>query len=240
MLTHDHLLEVGLADSPERLLAGLVSAAYALDFGLVSAAITRRSPLTNSALVRWVGNTPAAFVQASESEGNARRDPVTTQLMQRSMPLTYDQDVYVKAGAADLWELQAPFGYCNGVASSLHEGGHGEAFLLGFDRHQALPSDPSDRMRLMASVQLVLVHAQAAAQRVLLPRAKAPTPDVTALSVKERDGLSWAADGQAVWLVSDKLNLSVHETKGLLHRATRKLGEKSVTSAQLRVIKGSL
>lgn len=240
VLTHDQLVEIGLADSPERLLAALLATAHALDFGLVSAAITRRSPLTEGAMVRWVGNTPAAFVEASVSEGNARRDPVTTRLMQRPAPFTYDQALYVEAGAGDLWELQAPFGYRTGVASALHAGSHGESFVMGFDRSDALPHDRARRMRLLADVQLVLVHAQVAAQRVLLPAPAAHSAPEATLTTKERDGLQWAADGMAVWSVSDRLNLTVHETKGLLHRAATKLGENSVTSAQLRVIKGGV
>lgn len=238
MLSYNLLIELGLADDADTLRARLVGVAEAMGFGLVSAVITRGSPWGKQA-VRWVGNTPEAFVQASVNDGNTKRDPVMSQLSRRAAPLTYDQATYVQAGAGDLWELQAPFGYRAGVAASMHAGSHEESFCLGIDRPDALPTDQAGRMRLMAELQLAMAHAQAAAARILMPSVGGASVAAAKLTKVERDGLLWAADGRSVWTVSDRLNLTVHETRGLQARAARKLGERSVKAAQLRVIRGA-
>ena len=41
--------------------------------------------------------------------------------------------------------------------------------MLGVDRDQALPSDPSELTRMVADLQLFAVHAQDAAMRMLVP-----------------------------------------------------------------------
>lgn len=87
-----------------------------------------------------VGNTPEAFVEAHLDKDNSLRDPVMFRLKRQSVPFTYDQTMYVNEGAADLWDLQAPFGYRSGIATALHMPG-GMHFLMGVDRNSALPSN---------------------------------------------------------------------------------------------------
>jgi hypothetical protein len=91
----------------------------------------------------------------------------------QSVPIIWDRQTYVNHGAVDLWEQQADFGYCTGIAMALHlpEGKH---FLLGVDRDQPLPQDPDELQRVVADLQLFAVLAQDAAVRLLVPKDEQP------------------------------------------------------------------
>jgi Autoinducer binding domain len=115
-----------------------------------------------------IDNTPPAYAERSVDRSLGRRDPVSQHCKRKSVPIIWDQDTYVSGGAADLWDHQASYGYCTGIAMALHmpEGRH---FMLGVDRDQALPNDPAELQRVVADLQLFTVHAQEAATRLLLP-----------------------------------------------------------------------
>ena len=77
----------------------LIAFAHDMDFDIVSGALTEKLP---GSPLRWnsFGNTPEAW-QASCYAGFGR-DPVFESLERTSVPLIYDQDLYVNAGAADM------------------------------------------------------------------------------------------------------------------------------------------
>lgn len=101
-------------------------------------------------------------------------------------------------GAADLWEHQAGFGYCTGIAMALHlpDGKH---FVLGVDRDQPLPQDPGELQRVVADLQLFAVLAQDAAVRLLVP--KDEQPERPALTPRELEVLRWTMEGKTAWEV---------------------------------------
>lgn len=185
---------------------GLIDFANSLDFGLIAGvlAIEHRGPGSKNEYLT-VSNTPQAFLDAFNDASNAKRDPVHTHLMRSPAPLVYDQDLYVKAGAADLWEKQAPFGYRSGIAVSVHMPGY-KRFLLGVDREAPLPKDPVKLNRMIADLQLLAVHAQDAASRLLV--STRPDDGKPKISDRQLEILRLSMEGKSAWVVGSLLGIS--------------------------------
>lgn len=162
--------QVSQAEDLTAFRQGLVDFANDLDFGLVVSLLTveHRGPGAKTEY-HVVGNTPEAFLNIQKDNSYARRDPVHQRLMNLTKPLIYDQGFYVEAGAGELWEMYAPFGYRTGVAVGVQMPGY-RRLLLGVDREDPLPADPIKLNRMIADLQLLAVHAQDAAARLLIPR----------------------------------------------------------------------
>ncbi len=224
-----------VATSPDRATfeQRLVKLAQGMDFGIVSAALAVEQPGQASQFV-MIGNTPQAFMEASRSMDNTRRDPVHRRLKTWSVPFTYDQSLYVDEDAASLWEGQAPFGYRTGIAMALHMPA-GRHFLLGVDRPDPLPADDGQLTRMIADLQLLAVYAQETAVRVLLsePENAMPAPK---LSPRELEVLKWTKEGKSSWAVGEILSLSEHTVNFHLRNAVRKLGVSGKHMAILRAI----
>ena len=90
------------------------------------------------------------------------------------MPIIWDQSTYAESGVGEMWEVQARFGYCSGIAMALHlpDGRH---FFLGVDRDKPRPARHREVTRMVADLQLFAVHAQDAALRILDAVAVSPS-----------------------------------------------------------------
>ena len=114
----------------------------------------------------------------------------------QSVPIIWDQSTYAEKGVGEMWEAQARFGYCSGIAMALHlpDGRH---FFLGVDRDKPVPPDRAKLTRMVADLQLFAVHAQDAALRILTPSSgvtrravvDAPGAGNAALDDGRQDGL---------------------------------------------------
>lgn len=235
MLPLQQLIDLGLAQDRDSLRRHLERAAADLGFGRFSAVLIRGALGSDKAWLAGLGNTPPEYSAAMNSLDDALRDPVLNALRTSIAPVLYDQALYVDAGVADLWDLQAPYGYRCGVACTVHEASHLEQFMLGVDG-DALPKDPVDRMSVTASVQLLTVYAQSAMQRIFTP---APS-GAPVLDDDELEPLRWAADAYTIHQIGDKLSISSVHVQRKLRKATKKLGASSVPGAVLRCIQGGL
>lgn len=210
----------------------LVEFAGDLGFGLVTAALVIDEPGSDAVFLP-LGNLPPEFAEASRSREDSLRDPVLARLKRTSVPFVYDQDTYVSAGAADLWETQARYGYKTGVAVALHlpEFRH---FLLSLDREDSLPDNDTRLARMLADLQLMAVHAQDAAVRLLTQApAKPPSPR---LSTREIEILRWTMEGKSAWAVGELLSISEHTVNYYLRRVFQKLGVASKHQAVLKAL----
>jgi len=151
-------LDISQASSTASLRKQLVDISHEMDFGLVLGVVITEVPGGEPHIAR-IGNTPEAFANASISEEGLARDPVNKRIKKLNTPVIYDQGLYVREGAGDLWEEQAVFGYKTGISVGLHLPGN-RHFLLGVDREQALPTNEEDLTRMLAHLQLLAVHAQ--------------------------------------------------------------------------------
>lgn len=176
-----------------------------------------------------LGNTPPAFATTFADSEIGKRDPVMRRLKRFSTPFIYDQSTYVKEEAADLWETQASFGYKTGIAMALHlpQRMH---FLLGVDRDEPLPTDEYVLTRLMADLQLLAVHAQEVAVRLLVPQTAGlmHMPDLTD---RELEVLKWTAEGKSRWVIGQILNISEHTVKYHFNKILTKLEAGSALQA---------
>jgi DNA-binding CsgD family transcriptional regulator len=203
-MQYQRFLDVSEAADAATFQARLLEFAEDLGFGLVGAIVRLDLPDGSYKSV-MLNNAPPAFFEATRNVADSQRDPVLDKLKRVSVPFVYDQSAYVAAGAADLWEEQATFGYKTGIAAALHLPG-GKHFMLGFDRAEALPQKDEELTRMLASLQLMAVHAQSAALRLFDPT-PAPSEDPR-LTKRELEVLQWASRGKTAWETAQILNVS--------------------------------
>ena len=233
MLRHQDYLDISQASDKQSFDRLLVKFAQSLEFSIVSAALVVEHPGTHPVFV-MTGNTPDGFVEASKSLADSRRDPVLKRMKRLNVPFIYDQALYVKESAGDLWEQQAVFGYRTGIAMALHLPG-GKHFLMGVYREQALPQRDSQITRLLADLQLLAVHAQDAAVRLLVGQAHGNSP-VPHLTGREKQVLQWTMDGKSAWEVGEILQLSENTINFHLRNAMTKLDVSSKHQAVLKAM----
>ncbi len=213
----------------------LITFAQTMGFGFVTACQIVEDPRpTGKAKVVRIGNTPAGFEESSTSVAAGARDPVLKRLKSMSVPFLYDRRMYIDESAADLWEEQAAFGYKTGICVALHLPDH-KHFLLGVDRDEPLPQDDERLTRLMADLQLLAVHAQAAGDRLLTPRPVAPHAEIK-LTPREREVLLWTMDGKSAGDVAQILGLSEHTVVFHLRNVARKLDASTKHQAVLKAL----
>jgi DNA-binding CsgD family transcriptional regulator len=213
--------EVADAADIETLETRLVRFANELGFGILTSSLVVEHGAGRVSTFH-LGNTPEAFQSTFESTDVGRRDPVLRRLKRLSTPFVYDQSMYVAEQAGDLWEMQALFGYKTGIAMALHLPG-GKHFLMGVDRDEPLPGDDVLLTRMMADLQLLAVHAQETAVRLLIPQAF-EMQYMPRLTDREMEILKWTAEGKSAWAVGQILNISEHNVKYHIKRTLVKLG----------------
>lgn len=202
-----------------------------LDFGFVNATVVVDRPGKESVFMS-VNNTPPEFAEATDVE-LSKRDPVLQRLKHQSTPFAYDRSFYASREAADMWEIQAAHGYRTGVAVALHLS-NSRHFLLGFDREAPLPKRDDDVTSLLANLQLLAVHAQDAALRLI--GAKSPPEETPKLTPREKEILRWTMEGKTAWAVAQILVVSEYTVHFHLRNAIKKLDASSKHHAVLRAL----
>lgn len=219
MLQSDYI-SVMEAETQEEFRSEIIRFTQRLGFQTVSAMMVLDHMLGQSEFIN-VDNASDAYKARFMSQEIGRRDPVMQHCRYKSLPIIWSQQTYVQTGHGDLWEEQAHFGYCNGIAMALHlpEGRH---FMLGVERDQEMPSDTSELTRLVADLQLLTVHAQEAAVRIFVP--PTPEPNKVVLTPRELEAMRWTMEGKTAWEVGNILGIS--ERTAVLHvnNAMHKLG----------------
>ncbi len=229
-------LDVSQSCDVETFTRRLIGFAHELDFGIATAVLVTAAPGTDPIVVS-VGNTPDAFKDASHDPGDVKRDPVIRRLKALSVPFIYDQALYVEEGAGDLWEQQAAYGYRTGIAVALHLPAH-RHFLLGVNRDADLPHEDEKLTRMLADLQFLAVHAQDAAQRLLVPPAL--DDDAPHLTPRELDILRLTRDGKSAWVAGQILAISEHTVNFHLRNIQRKLNTTSKHQAVLVAMRHGL
>lgn len=236
-MNYQQLIDVGLSEDFTSFERRLVATADALGFPIISGVLMRGLLQDADVQITSLGNTPAGYLDVAKDLGEARRDPVMAKLMTQSVPIVYDQKTYAAAGAGEVWEAQAPYGYKTGIAVKLHLPGD-KHFLLGMDRDEALPEPGAQLMQMIAGLQLLAAHAMTAADRLLAP--KLSKSDLPKMTKRELDVLSWTAQGKTAWEVSVILGMSEKTVNFHLGNAMRKLGVTSKHQAVLKCVAAGL
>lgn len=238
MPTLKSLRAIGDVRTPQEFLKALVSVAERMDFGFVGGVLVIERPQRrySSAVL---GNFPDGYEDIFRDVPSSQRDPVLGTIMRSPTPIVWDQQTYVDADAADLWEAQAPFGYRTGLAVALHLPG-ARHFLLGLDRYQPLPSSDNQMTRLLGDVQLLAVHAQEAAVRLLTPLAQPVFSPPVALTPSEVEVLRWVMAGKDTAAIAQIIGISARTVKFHASNATEKLECETRHAAVLRAIEYGL
>jgi len=213
-------LAVSEAATEDDLRAALVDFAHQRDFGLINLVLILGDRHARGT-TRAVGNTPDAYFEVARDPELAHRDPLNQRLMRQHTPFFYDQLTYTDAGAGDIWDAQAPFGYRCGAATALHLPGN-EHVLVGFDRDKPLPTQERARVRLLAELQLLVVHAREAAER-LMPFAAVTPAAMPQLNTRELEVLRWTMHGKSAPVTAQIIGLSAATVNYHLQNAMRKL-----------------
>jgi hypothetical protein len=237
MLSYQDLLDIGLSPDAKTLQDRLVAAVGTLGFGLSAGTLIRGRLASRKASVHSFGNPPAGFVEASKSLDAGLKDPLLTAMMARPGVLTYDQSFYASAGAGEMWENQAPFGYRHGMAVSVHEFSHLEMFCFGVDGPDPLPASPKARLELEGALRVIGLHAREAVLRFATPPG---TLDPGQVTKPELEALRWAANAQVVSKRGNMVVITHPGQSDTQRRAARKLGARSTSQAVLRAIDGGL
>lgn len=224
-------LEVSASASEEELLNGLVRVANSLDFGRVAATLRFSDAIGRKTSSTILANTPQAFLDKSMSPDAAARDPVFQTHLKSSLPFSYNKSTYVDGGAGDLWEEMAPFGYRTGINVTLNLPRNAH-FLLSIDREDDLPANDAQLTQMMASCQLLAVHAHVAVSRIVAARTH-PLP-LPRLTPREKEVLQWALRNKSAWSTAQILGLSENTVKFHVKNAMRKLDAGSRHEALMR------
>ena len=231
-MKHQDFVDVGLSTSIKAFEAGLVKMAGRMDFGHVSAVLVLDQG-THDPIFLSVGNTPVEYQDAYKSIEDSRRDPVLKKLKRLSVPFIYDRQMYLENNAADLWEEQAMWGFSTGVAVGLHlpQDRH---FLLGVDRMDALPQDDARMTQLLAQLQLLAVHAQDAALRLMA--AKPSQASNVRLTPRETEIMRMTMTGMTAIAIAERLSISPTAVQFHLINVRKKFNTNSKHQAVLRAL----
>ena len=194
--------------------------------------VTRHSPHLNEC--RSVTTAPPDWMPAFEDTAAGDLDPVFLHLKHSPSPIVWDQNTYLAAGRAALWEEQAPFGYRSGIAVALHLP-RGRHFALGFDSDERRCASRKAMLGLTLDFQTFTSYAQAAAFDLCLPYAGGRDEDVIATG--ELDALRRSIDGLNDWEVGNAMGISEREVTLRLRRVMAKLGCATKYEAALRAIR---
>jgi len=230
----DRYYEISDSSDVETLRSRLSNFSGEMEFDYVSVTMVIDSVMPNGRpSFSTLSNAPDAYDSVYQDQASSLRDPVLKRLKVLSVPFTYSQKTYAAEGAGDLWEEQAPYGFKSGIAVALHLP-NSRHFLLGVDRDADLPTDVARLTRLMADLQLLAVHAQAASERLLSPAVGTSAPPQ--LNEREIEILKWTMEGKSAWTVGQLLSISHHTVNFHLRSVFKKLGASSKHQAVLKAI----
>ena len=167
-----------------------------------------------------VGSIPAGFEDEYTDVEAIRRDPVSRHARENNTPIIWSADTYRDAGAADLWEMQAPFGLREGVALAMHLP-NGRHYRLSVESPGEIAKSERAMVDLLGRLQLMLVYAHAAAARLYEVPARASTCPLTPAQLV---CLKWAAAGKTAWETGQIMGLSDSTVNKHLGAACRRLG----------------
>ncbi|HTJ18982.1 MAG TPA: LuxR C-terminal-related transcriptional regulator [Steroidobacteraceae bacterium] len=213
----------------------LVRFAQALDFNFMTGALVLETPDAPATILPF-GNFPEDYKSICSSIGWDKRDPVLRRLKKLRVPFVYDQSLYVDESAADIWEVQAEFGFKTGIAMRLYLG-PGKHLIIGVDRDSPLSTDSACLSRTTADVHLYASHAQIAVLRLLGPPEDC-SGDSPKLGARELEILKWTSEGKSAWVVGQILNTSEHTVNYHLRVVMAKLavGSKHQAAAKARAL----
>jgi DNA-binding CsgD family transcriptional regulator len=231
-MLHGDCQSVLEARNPDEFRSVVLRFAKRLGFDLASA-MTVLDQADGPTKFVTVDNMPAGYDELASDPARWPRDPVGQHCKRQAVPIVWGQHTYLRSGAGDLWEEQAPHGYRNGIAVAVHLP-RGRHLLVGVDRDQPLPQDPVEVSRMTAELCMFTVHAQDVALRLF--GGAQEHSDHRPLSNRELEVLRWTKDGHTALQVGDRLGITERTVHMHSRHAIKKLGCTSKHQAVLRAL----
>lgn len=218
-----------LSDAVDRLVKrmGIDYWFYAVDLPLVTDAPTQ---------VR-MGTYPEAWVEHYFEMDYIRVDPIISHCHDHSIPLTWHDALNARRRVIDptllkirtMFNEASEFGLRGGLSVPLHGPGTGWG-LMSFAAERLSPAELN---ALTAELHLLAHFTHEAARR--FSYSKTPT-ELPTLTKRERECLSWAAEGKTSWEIGQLLNISERTTIFHLQNAMHKLGVSGRQAAVARAV----
>lgn len=218
-MTIDLFEGFGAARNRDELHDRLLEFTHVFDFELFGLVIIEKDALGKYTYAP-LSNATEAWTKRQHDIDLAIVDPVHTHLRASSRPLVWNQDTYVKAGAGELWEVGAPYGYSVGIAVTFPLG-PSRRLMLGIDRRQALPTDSSKVMGIVSALQLLAAYAQENAGIQSMFSTKPLTPHQQRVMVLVAAGKSNSVIAEILDISADTVAFHIKAVFKLLGVSTR-------------------
>ncbi len=184
-----------------------------------------------------MGTYPEAWVSHYFEMDYISIDPVISHCHDHATPVSWEEAQHHHRRIVDphlqkirhLFGEAREFGLCNGVSVPLH----GPGVSWGLMSFASRDLDAADFEERLPELHLLSHFVHEAARQFL--RSKTPTP-LPALTKRERECLSWAAEGKTSWEIGQLLNISERTSIFHLQNATHKLGVSGRQAAIARAI----
>jgi DNA-binding CsgD family transcriptional regulator len=184
-----------------------------------------------------LGTYPEAWVSHYFAMDYISIDPIISHCHDRAVPLAWDdaQSHHRRIVDPHLQKIRqmfgeaSEFGLSNGVSVPLH----GPGVLWGLMSYASSRLLAADYMAMLPELHLLAHFVHEAARHFV--RSKTPLP-LPALTKRERECLSWAAEGKTSWEIGQLLNISERTSIFHLQNATHKLGVSGRQAAIARAV----
>lgn len=188
-----------------------------------------------------ISGFPEAWWQHYNSAGYMQVDPTVAHCTTRVVPLRWDQIDTRRSSArpgvrrfmAEAWE----HGLRCGASFPVH-GSHGEAAMLSLVSDVDAASTRSQVLHHLAFGQMLSGYVHEAVRRVVVDK-NMPIGKVQ-LTVRERECLTWAAEGKTAWETAQILNISERTVIFHLQNAAAKLQVTNRPQAVARAVSQQL
>lgn len=184
-----------------------------------------------------MGTYPQAWIERYLQMAYVNIDPVVSYCHDHAIPLPWDNaedpgkrivDPHLQR-VRNLFGEAREFGLGTGVSVPLH--GPGVCWALMSYASRDRPG--ADLHQLLPELHLLAYYVHEVGRRFARTRTAAPLP---VLTKRERECLSWAAEGKTSWEIGQLLNISERTSIFHLQNATHKLGVSGRQAAIARAI----
>ncbi|MBE7942020.1 MULTISPECIES: LuxR C-terminal-related transcriptional regulator [Ramlibacter] len=223
-------------ENREQFAAALEAAAANLGFERFSATLRIAGSEGKTLAMTAVDNLPEQLLHemGTLGPGRTKRDPCTQHFERSRVPLLTNLDLYAEAGAADIWDLMAPYGYRVGVNAAVNLFPRVQ-FTVSFDTSCALSNGLA--RTYLGFVQQLANEASEVAQRIFLPKLRNEALGGTDLTAKETEVLRWVMEGKSSTQVGEILGVSENTVNFHLKNAADKLGTSNRVAAVAKALR---
>lgn len=184
-----------------------------------------------------IGTYPAAWLQHYLDQDYISIDPIITHCHDHATPLAWDDAQQLDRRVVDphLQKIRTLFGEARefGLGTGISVPLHGPGVSWGLMSYASNVLDAKDFSDLLPELHLFAHYVHEAARR--FARSKTPT-QLPTLTKRERECLSWAAEGKTSWEIGQLLNISERTSIFHLQNATHKLGVSGRQAAIARAV----